>query len=119
MFKKLNLRKIDVSIIDNMVIVETDTKRIFIESDLCHWISEKSENYELEIHKKRLKENNTFGYYMDIITIDNFDEISEEIDITDFCEYWGIKDRVYRNLQVLKETFEELNINYTFPEWKR
>jgi hypothetical protein len=90
---------------------------IVLESDCCHTLAKRDTKVSLTITRKTDHDS----FQLDLKTI----PIEEKYLLPDystfrldqFINYFGIKDRVFRNYCLLKDTCKSFKIKVDFPKW--
>jgi len=88
----------------------TEKKYIIVDTDFCHYIYNNEDNVELDFFSEVVS-----------VSLEYLNFASFQIkDLTLWGHYWGIKNRVRSNYNLLLETMQHYNIDVSeMPKWPR
>ena len=105
--KKLHLTDLlkDDELDPNLAVIEGKDSLIITEHDFVHWI-EREQSVEIEIFDGNLNSRIVTLRIDELLT-----RLREELDITEWGHYWGIKSRVASNYQWLLRSMREIGLS--------
>ena len=117
--KVIDFSQIIPSSFTSLAIFQNDNAIVLVESDGCHTVNTDKERTEIEVSYRYE------GKMKSVVMSFSDDDLKEletiEEDITEFIDYFGIKDRMLSNYNLLKETLISNGFYKAddFPVWKR
>lgn len=104
-------------------LIESATSYIITTDDLIHGIYKTDDVAELETEsvwsgpdEKGMRQYK--GYKTENFTLAQLREKAQTVSVSDFVNYWGIKDRIRRNYGLLLKSMREIGLDTkTMPKW--